>query len=163
MLEVRPERARPDREEIQMKTTSRRTTRVVALGALGLGLAAGSYGVARAATASGSTPWSTVAAAATTTASTTAGPAATPPWGGRRSDETLLTGDTAAKVKAAALARVPGGTVVRVETDADGHALYEAHMTRADGTPLTVYVDASFKVVAVDTGMPARPGTRRSA
>jgi len=140
-----------------MNTTSRRTTRVVALGALGLGLAAGSYGVARAATGSGSTPWSKVAASATPTASRPS------PSGGQRSDETLLGGDTAAKVKAAALARVPGGTVVRVETDADGHALYEAHMTRADGTPVTVYVDASFRVVALDTGMPARSGTRRSA
>ena len=33
--------------------------------------------------------------------------------------EVLLTGDTAAKVKAAALAKVPGGTVERVETDVD--------------------------------------------
>ena len=52
---------------------------------------------------------------------------------------------------AAAEAKVPGGTVVRVETDADGHAKYEAHMTKADGTPVTVYVDESFAVVGVET------------
>jgi len=35
--------------------------------------------------------------------------------------------------------------------DADGHAKYEAHMTKADGTPVTVYVDDSFAVVGVET------------
>ena len=44
-----------------------------------------------------------------------------------------------------------GAAIVRVETDADGHAAYEAHMTRADGTAVTVYVDASFDVVSVET------------
>ena len=40
---------------------------------------------------------------------------------------------------------------MRVETDADGHAVYEAHMTKADGTPVTVYVNAQFDVVSVET------------
>ena len=71
--------------------------------------------------------------------------------GGQRSDETLLTGPTESKVRAAALARVSGGTIVRIETDADGHAAYEAHMTKADGTPVTVYVDKSFNVVSVES------------
>ena len=62
-----------------------------------------------------------------------------------------MTGDTAAKVKEAALAKVAGGTVVRVETDADGNAAYEAHMTRSDGTPVTVYVDKEFNVVSVES------------
>ena len=73
-----------------------------------------------------------------------------PGKGGQRSDETPLTGDTAAKVEAAAKAKVPGGTIVRVETDADGHAKYEAHMTDADGTPVTVYVGEDFAVVSVE-------------
>jgi uncharacterized membrane protein YkoI len=54
-------------------------------------------------------------------------------------------------VKAAALAEVSGGTIVRVETDADGHAAYEAHMTNADGTPVTVYVDKNFDVVSTES------------
>ena len=54
---------------------------------------------------------------------------------------------------AAAEAKVPGGTVIRVETDADGHAKYEAHMTDASGNPITVYVDDSYNVVS--TGTPA--------
>jgi hypothetical protein len=61
-------------------------------------------------------------------------------------------GDTAARVRQLALARVgSSATVVRVETDADGHAAYEAHMVRADGTPVTVYVDRQFDVVSVET------------
>ena len=51
---------------------------------------------------------------------------------------------------AIAQAKVPGGTIVRVETDADGHAAYEAHMTKADGTPVTVYVDKNFNFVSVE-------------
>jgi hypothetical protein len=76
-------------------------------------------------------------------------PAGLPP---QRSDETPLTGDTAAKVREAALARVSGGTIDRVETDADGHAAYEAHMTRSDGSRVTVYVNKAFEVVGVQSG-----------
>jgi uncharacterized membrane protein YkoI len=71
---------------------------------------------------------------------------------GRRSDETTLTGDTAAKVRAAALARAPGGTVDRLETDGDGNAAYEAHITKADGSRITVYVNKQFNVVKVEQG-----------
>ena len=70
----------------------------------------------------------------------------------QRPDETLLTGDSAAKVRAAALAKVSGGTIDRVETDADGHAAYEAHMTRSDGSRVTVYVNKSFAVVGEQSG-----------
>jgi hypothetical protein len=77
------------------------------------------------------------------------GPAGFPP---QRADETLLTGDTAAQVRKAALAKVSGGTIERVETDADGNAAYEAHMVRSDGTRVTVYVDRSFDVVSVKSG-----------
>ena len=73
------------------------------------------------------------------------------PGGGQRSDETPLTGDTLSKATAAALAKVSGGTVVRAETDADGHAAYEVHMKDASGKPVTVYVDKDFNVVGVDT------------
>ena len=64
--------------------------------------------------------------------------------------EVLLTGTTADKVRAAALAAVPGGTIERVETDAEGSP-YEAHMVKADGTHVTVKVDKSFKVTAVES------------
>ena len=77
------------------------------------------------------------------------GQAGVPP---QRPDETLLTGDAAAKVRAAALAKVSGGTIERVETDADGNAAYEAHMTRSDGSRVTVYVNKSFEVVGTEAG-----------
>ena len=69
--------------------------------------------------------------------------------GGQRSDETPLTGDNAAKAKAAALAKLPGSTVVRVETDGDGAGVYEAHVTKSDGSPATVIFDKDFNVTAV--------------
>ena len=64
--------------------------------------------------------------------------------------EQLLTGDTAARVEAAAKAAHPGATVVRVETDAEG-AAYEAHIRKADGTSATVKLDASFNVIGTET------------
>jgi len=117
--------------------------------AMVVGIAVGSYGVASAATGNGSTTTSTPAS--------TAAPAAPPganggaPWGHQRSDETVLTDEALAKVTAIAKSKVPGGAIVRVETDADGVATYEAHMTKSDGTPVTVYVDASFDVVSVES------------
>jgi hypothetical protein len=44
--------------------------------------------------------------------------------------------------------------VVRTFGNADDNAKYEAHMTKADGTPVTVYVDEDFNVVGVDSGGP---------
>jgi hypothetical protein len=124
-------------------------SKAIMVAALALGVAGGSYGIASAASGNSS------GSAATTTTATVAAPSATPhgggPWGGQRSDETPLTGDALDKVTAAAKAKVPGGTIVRVETDADGHAKYEAHMTDASGNPITVYVDANYNVVSTET------------
>jgi len=127
--------------------------RTIVVGAIALGVAAGSYGVASAASGSSSSSSSPAAAA----------PGARQPWGPQRSDETPLTGDTAAKVRELALAKVPGGTIVRVETDADGNAAYEAHMVRSDGSPVTVYVSKQLEVVSVQSGMPHPPGGARLA
>lgn len=65
--------------------------------------------------------------------------------------EELLTGTTADQVKAAALAAVPGGTVERVENDAEG-ATYEAHAVTADGKHVTVKLDANFAVTSTEDG-----------
>jgi len=128
-----------------MDSTRRRWSaeRVVVIAALAFGVAAGTYGIANAASGSGSG------------SNRPAAPNAGKPWGPQRSDETPLTGDALSKVTALAKAKVPGGTIVRVETDADGHAAYEAHMVKADGTPVTVYVNKQFDVVSVESGMPA--------
>ena len=72
----------------------------------------------------------------------------------QRPDEHLLTGDTASKVRAAALAKYPDATVLRVETDSDG--VYEAHLTTSDGRRVTVEVDKAFKVTGEEAG-PGRP------
>ena len=68
--------------------------------------------------------------------------------GGRT--EKLLTGDVAAKVRAAALAKVPG-TVERVETNVDSSAPYEAHIRKSDGTEVEVQVSGDYSVAAVNT------------
>ncbi|CAN5179823.1 hypothetical protein BH09PAT2_BH09PAT2_00250 [soil metagenome] len=65
--------------------------------------------------------------------------------------EEVLTGDIATKVTAAALKAVPGGTVERVETDAEGSA-YEAHMTKSDGSRVTVKLDSNFTVTTTENG-----------
>jgi len=133
--------------------------RVIVLGAIAVGLAAGTYGVASAASGSGSSQSSASSGGWQSIAITPAAnaPQAQRPWGKQRSDETLLSGEAAAKVKALALAKVPGGTIIRVETDADGNSAYEAHMVKADGSPATVYVNKQFEVVKVGSGMPAPP------
>jgi len=72
--------------------------------------------------------------------------------GGQRSDETVLTGTDAEKARAAALKAVPGATIDRLETEADGHGVYEAHVTKADGTRAIVYFDKDFAVTSVEDG-----------
>jgi hypothetical protein len=54
-------------------------------------------------------------------------------------------------LKKGELAEVPNATIVCIETDADGHAAYEAHVVKADGAPATVYVDKQFGVVGVES------------
>jgi hypothetical protein len=100
----------------------------------------------------GATLIGTADAATSTTSSTssTASTATTPdkargPHAANGITETPLTGDTLAKASAAAKAAQPGATVVRAETDAEG-AKYEVHMTKADGSSITVKLDADFKV-----------------
>jgi hypothetical protein len=80
---------------------------------------------------------------------------------GHGPDETLLTGTTASRVRAAALEAVPGGTILRVETDSEGSP-YEAHVRRPDGTMVTVKVDEAFNVTATETGFGQGPRESQS-
>lgn len=84
----------------------------------------------------------------------TASPGASAPGG--HAGETPLSGTTAAKVKAAALAKYPGATVERLETDSEG--VYEAHVTTAAGEAVIVQVDRSFTVTGTQTGFGGAPG-----
>jgi hypothetical protein len=79
------------------------------------------------------------ATAASQTKSTTGNP-----------NEQALTGDAAAKVKAAALDKLPGAMILRIETDEGG--VYEAHVRKTDGTEADVHVDKDYNVTSVDTG-----------
>jgi len=125
---------------------------MVAAGLLAGGVLAGA-GTALAAGASG-----TATTPGTTSGSAAAQPGAAPQGGNShsatsvRTDEKQLTGTDAEKAKAAALKAVPGGTVYRVETDA-GDGKYEAHLTKADGTEVTVKLDQNFAVIATEDGM----------
>jgi len=65
--------------------------------------------------------------------------------------ETPLTGDDLSKATAAAQAAVPGATIERAETDAEG-ATYEVHVTKSDGSEATVKLDASFSVTSIEDG-----------
>ena len=77
-----------------------------------------------------------------------------------RGDEQAVSAADEATLKAAALEAVPGGTVIRIETDA-GDGAYEAHMTKADGTQVTVKFDENKKVTEVEDGMgKGDPGSR---
>ena len=107
------------------------------------------------AAAVGSAGIANAASSTTTSSSASATPtAAQQQRGGRHTvngkTEKALTGDVAAKVKAAALAKV-AGTVERVETNVDGSAPYEAHITKSDGTSVEVQVNSDYTVAAVNT------------
>src|SRR3954470_13140165 len=85
----------------------------------------------------------------TATSSTSQEATATDPSQPQRSDEQLLTGDTATKVTDAALAKYPDATIQRVETDSDG--VYEAHIVTADGQQVIVQVGEDFTVTGTQS------------
>jgi uncharacterized membrane protein YkoI len=130
-----------------MPSIRNKLTAIAAIGAAALGGTA----IANAASSATSTTTSSATGAAQTRP---APPQRDPAMGGHRANgktEKLLTGDTASKVEAAAKAKVPGGTIERVETDADTGSAYEAHVRKADGSEVVVYVDASFDVTGTGT------------
>lgn len=122
-------------------------------GAIGAALLGGG-----AASAQSSTDSSTSSDSSTAPATPDAQAPRDPKLGGHQNNgitEELLTGDTAASVTSAAQAAVPDGTIDRVETDAEGDA-YEAHMTKADGSHVTVKLDESFNVTNIEEGPSGR-------
>ncbi len=158
-------------EPSQPPTSSKRRRTGVTVALIGAGIAAGAVG-ATAIGASAQSTSSTPSAASASSSSSSAGSPGAPnqaPNGGRgsapvRSDEKSVSAGVAATLKAAALKAVPGGTVYRIETDA-GDGAYEAHMTKADGSQVTVKFDENLKVTKVESGMgsgdPAPSGQTR--
>jgi hypothetical protein len=108
---------------------------VAAVGALGLGGA-------------------TIADAASGTKTPSAGSTNTRP------QREQLASDVAAKVKAAALAKVPGATVLRTEAGGPYNSAYHAHIKTSDGRLKVVLVDSSFTAtdVVADQGRGANGG-----
>jgi hypothetical protein len=121
-------------------------------GALGAGLLAGAIlagpGIAGAAS-SASSNTSSSSSSATAVAARSAGD---PAKLGHGPGETLVTGSNLSALTAAAKAAVPGATIIRVETDSDGGAVYEAHMQKADGSFVTVQFDKNLKVTGTIDG-----------
>ena len=81
------------------------------------------------------------------------------PPGGHGPGEKLLTGDTADKVEKAAQDKVPGGTILRVETDSDGSP-YEAHVRKSNGSEVVVKVNKDFEATDLQSGPGGPPGGR---
>jgi hypothetical protein len=105
----------------------------------------------------------TIASAQNSTPATTSTPAGAmqPGTVSHGPGETVLTGTAAAKVRAAALAAVPGGTIMRVETDSAGSP-YEAHVKKSDGNVITVKVDDGSNVTTTESGFGAGAPASRS-
>jgi uncharacterized membrane protein YkoI len=88
-----------------------------------------------------------------TTQSAPAAPQGQPPGrhiGANGQQEQALSSDVSEKVAAAALKKVPGGTLERTETDVDHGSPYEAHIRKSDGTEVEVQVNSDYTVAAVN-------------
>jgi uncharacterized membrane protein YkoI len=145
----------------QVLKLRRKATRIAGVGASLGALALGGSALADAATNKSSTTSTTSTTGTSTTAQGSQGAQQGRPQrdpttpgghvGANGKTEAALPADVAAKVKAAAEAKVSGGTVERVETDVDHGSPYEAHVRKADGTEVEVLVNSSFDVTAVNT------------
>jgi len=136
---------------------------LVAAGLAGGVIIAGAMGASANAATSSPSPAATSGTSGATGATGGSGAATTAPQHPtgdqskpQRSDETLLTGDTAAKVTAAALAKYPGATIQRVETDSDG--VYEAHIVTTAGDWVIVQVGKDFTVTGTQQPGVGGPG-----
>jgi hypothetical protein len=147
-----------DRDEATGKATGgSRRRRLASVGLVASGLLAGGI-LAGSHIAGAQSNASTTASSAATVAST----GGTDPANMRHGPgETLLTDGTASRVRAAALAAVPGGTIIRVETDSAGSP-YEAHVRKSDGTIVTVKIDRAFKVTSTQSGFGGGPRSDQS-
>jgi hypothetical protein len=105
------------------RTVRKSAATVAALGVLGLGGA-------------------TIAGAADNTTSSGSSSQARP-------ERQALSSEVAAKVKAAALEKVPGATVLRTEAGGPYDSAYHAHIRTSDGTLKVVLVNSSFEATAV--------------
>ncbi len=157
--------AQPSWQPAQQPNANRRRWKgagLVAAGVVAGGVLAGAIGASAASGSSSSAPASYSAGTYAPSGST--GSTANPrggdhdgdhrggPAGGMRGDEKSVSSTLQQTLTQQAQAAVPGGTVDRVETDS-GDATYEAHVTKSDGSKVTVKFDKSGNVTAVEDGM----------
>lgn len=137
---------RPDRPDLPERSSLRwgRTAGLLAAGLVAGGIVAGTLSAsAQSPSPSGATSGSS------SSSSGTSGSATSDRTNGCH--ETPLTGAAADRVRAAALAAVPGGTVLRIEATNSTAAPYEAHLRKADGTEVEVRFDKAFKATSTET------------
>jgi hypothetical protein len=80
----------------------------------------------------------------------------TPGTAAHEDHEQAVTGDAAAKAKAAAIKAAGGGTAGDVTTDYFGHG-YEVTVAKSDGSKVEIHLDSSFTVRAGRGGCAGRP------
>lgn len=141
-----------------MVIKSHRLRTMLISGAVIAGVGLGSAGIASAASTSTSSTSATTAVGSSGTSTTAPGDPATLTHG---PGETLLIGTDLTSATAAANAAEPGATVIRAETDSGG-AAYEVHMEKSDGTYVTVKLDSSFTVTAIQQGFGSDPANQSS-
>lgn len=112
---------------------------------------------------------SALAGAASKTTTTPSGSSSSSSSSSRPAPPNLLTGETADKVEAAALKKVPGGTIIRVQANGPNRrglrataggssgSAYHAHVRKSDGTEVVVLVDKDFEATAVKADTHRRP------
>jgi len=144
----------------------RNLRRVLVTGGLAAGTMFGAAGIASAATGSSTTATSGASSTATSPGTATTPGTGTPPAGGAQGNpatmthgpgETLLTGTQLQQATAAATTAVPGATVIRAETNSSGDYPYEVHLSKSDGTDVTVELDTNFRVITTISGFGAGP------
>jgi hypothetical protein len=132
-------------------------TGLLAAGLVAGGILAGTLGASAATTDTTATPSATATSGSASGSGSNGTTPVQPPANVKsptpvRSDEKAVSAGLAAQLKAKAEAAVSGGTVYRVETDA-GDAAYEAHMTKSDGTQVTVKFDKTLTVTSIEDGL----------
>lgn len=121
------------------KGPGRRQTRTIGLIAAGFvagGILAGTLGASAATSSTSPTAAASSSAAASHTADC------------RNKGQKAVSAALTTSLSQKALAQVPGGKVIRVETGSNG-AAYEVHVTKADGSRVIVTFDKTLKFLAV--------------
>lgn len=140
-------------------TSNKKRIAWIVSGAAALGAG---FGIANVASAASSDSSTTVAANAAPAANNAMPPAdqagrPDPATMAHGPNETELTGSDLAGVTSAVKAIDPTGTIIRAETDSEGHA-FEAHVKQADGSVKTYYFTSTFQADGTDNGFGKGPG-----